>query len=203
MFTIDLLKGKNIPARTQPQTIAVGALIAAVPVIAAIIMMYWFSLMGTEVAVAKERIDWLDGRIRKLAGPAAERQRIFKETADVKAIQQEAASCLPQFNQWFDIVNDIVIAMPDSIVLNKLQVVKQSAKKEVPKENGPGTVETTVNVPTMHLSLSVFGASNSDLVVKDFRDKLLAAPSLAGRLENVRVTTEQDSYQLFLDFKVN
>ncbi len=202
MFTIDLLKGKNVPARAQPQTIAVGALIAAVPVIAAIIMVYSFFLMGTEAAVAKQRISWLDGRIDELAGPATERQRVLKETAEVKTIQKEAASCLSDFIQWFDIVNDVVLAMPDSMVLNKLQVIKQSTKKEVPKEDGDGTVETTVNVPTMHLSLSVSGASNSDLVVKDFRDKLLVAPSLKGRLDNIRVTTEQASYELFLDFKV-
>jgi Tfp pilus assembly protein PilN len=202
MFTVDLLKGKNVPARTQPQTIAVGAIIAAVPVIAAIVMIYSFFLMGTEAAVAQQRINWFDSRIARLSGPAAERKRILRETADVEAIQQEAASCLPDFIQWFDVVNDIVAAMPDSMVLNKLQVTKVSKKKSVPKEDNSGTVETTVNVPVMHLSLAGSVGSNYDLVVKDFRDKLLAALSLKDRLENIRVATEQDSYELFLDFKV-
>ena len=203
MFTVDLLKGKNIPARTQPQTIVVGALIAAVPVIAAIIMVSSFVLMGTEMAIARQRIGRYDSEIEKLHAPLTERKRIEAEIKALADIQREAASCLPQFTQWFDIVNDIVVAMPDSMVLNELQVTVESDKKQVPKKDGSGTVETSFRVPKLHLSLSGFGDSNYDLVVKDFRDKLLAAGSLKNRLENIRVATEPGSYELFLDFKVH
>ena len=202
MFTIDLLKGKNIPARTQPQTIVVGVIIAAVPVIAAIIMVSSFTLMGTEIAIARQSIDRYNSNIEKLFGPLTERKKIENEIQTLADIQREAASCLPEFTQWFDIVNDIVIAMPESMVLNKLQVTEVSDKKPVAKKDGSGTVEATVTVPKLHLSLSGFGGSNYDLVVKDFRDKLLAADSLKDRLENIRVATESDSYELFLDFKV-
>ena len=135
MFTIDLLKGKNVPARSQPQSIAVGAVICAVPVIAALAMVSTYITMGAEIEVAQQQIIGYDAKIAQLSEAVEQREQIEEEKETIAIIEREVVSCLPAFTQWFDVVNDMVLNMPDSMILNKMQVTRVSKKKKVPKKS--------------------------------------------------------------------
>ena len=56
MFTIDLLKGKGVPAKTRPRNIAVGAAVVAVPVIIAIAMFSLYLRNKVVISIQKDAV---------------------------------------------------------------------------------------------------------------------------------------------------
>ena len=155
MFTIDLLKGQGVPAKSKPEGIAVAAVTLAVPVVVAILVLGLYVSNSVAISIQKQEISNYEAKINEFSG-ALELQKLFeKEKVSIGNCLSEVSSSIGRHIQWSPVLLALVESMPDSMVLTKLEVKERPIKREVPKEDDTqAKPDTTVIVRTLRISLS-------------------------------------------------
>jgi Tfp pilus assembly protein PilN len=210
MFTIDLLKGQGIPAKSRPEGIAIAAATLAVPVIIAIVMFGLYLRNKIIISVQKQAIANYETKIGGLSD-AVELQKSFEnEKNAISGCLSEASTSLGRHTQWSPVLATLVKNMPDSVVMTELEVKQSSVKRKVPKKDDPEKM-IDISVPVRTLRIKVCGSPQSDCdkAVRDFRERLRSSTLLGPKLENIRVSQrlgtlesrEVVSYQIECIFK--
>ena len=189
MFTIDLLKGQGIPAKSRPEGIAIAAATLAVPVIIAIVMFGLYLRNKIIISIKKQAIVNYETRIDELSD-AVELQKSFEyEKNAISSCLSEVLTSIGGHTQWSPVLATLVKNMPDSVVLTDLEVKQGSVKRKVPKKDDP-TKMIDISVPVRTLQIKVCGSPQSDCdkAVRDFRERLRSSTLLGPKLENIRVS---------------
>ncbi len=189
MFTIDLLKGQGLPAKSRPEGIAIAATTLAVPVIIAIVMFGFYLRNKIIISIQKQEIVNYETKIVELSD-AVELQKSFEnEKNAVSSCLSEVSTFISRHTQWSPVLTTLVKNMPDSVVLTELNVKQSSVKRKVPKKDDPKKM-IDISIPVRTLQMNVCGSpqSNCDKAVRDFRDRLRSSAFLGPKLENIRVS---------------
>lgn len=196
MFTIDLLKGEGIPIKSGPEGIAVAVITFAVPVIIAILMFGSYMSSSADLSIQKQEIIRHERKIRELSD-AVEMQKSFeKEKTIITSCLSEVASSIGRHTQWSPVLATLARNMPDSIVLNRLEVRKKSVKRSVPKKDDPEKmVDISVPVTTLRMNVSGDPRYDCDRAVRNFRNRLRLSTVLGPKLEHIRVSQESDTIE--------
>ena len=196
MFTIDLLKGQGLPAKSRPEGIAIAATTLAVPVIIAIVMFGLYLRNKIIISIQKQEIANYETRIGELS-EAVELQKSFEnEKNAIGSCLSEVSTSIGGHPQWSPVLATLVKNMPDSVVLTDLEVKQGSVKRKVPKKNDPKKM-IDIFVPVRTLRINVCGSPQSDCdkAVRDFRERLRSSTLLGPKLENIRVSQRLGTLQ--------
>jgi len=188
MFTIDLLKGQGIPARSRPEGIIATAVTVVFPVVIAITMLGIY-LSNRVVINIQERE--LAGYEKKIAG-LSEAMRAHKSYEQQKGtIRQRISEAIETHEQWSDILVTVVENMPDSLVLERMAVESRTTKVKVQdKKNPKKKSDKSVSIRTLYMTLGGAAGEASDREVQAFRDKLRVSSVLGPKLEDVPVSQQ-------------
>jgi len=191
MFTIDLLKGQGIPKKSRPEGMAVAAITIAVPVIAAIAMFSCYLRNAIIISVKRQAIAGYEAKSSKLSDAVKMHKSLQQDKNLYINCLAEVKSSLVNHTQWSDILTTVVENLPDAVVLTKLEVTQQHAKKKIPKKDEPKkTTDISVPIKTLKINLAANRESNCDQAVRDFRNRLLSSQSMqsaSGGLASVNV----------------
>jgi Tfp pilus assembly protein PilN len=210
MFTIDLLKGRGVPAKSRPRNIAVAVVAVVVPVIIAIAMLGFFLHNRIIISIKKNTIGNYETRISGLSD-AIEMQKSFeKEKSIYSNCLSEVSSSLDRHTQWSPVLVTLVENMPDSVMLTALDVKQRSTRMKVRQKDDPAKM-IDVFVPVRTLQMKVVGRpkTNCDEAIRDFSELLRSSSLLGPKLENIRISQglgkikdqEVVSYQIDCIFK--
>lgn len=192
MFTIDLLNGQGIPQKTKPAGMAVAAITVAVPLIAAIAMFTCYLRNATVMSIKKQAIAGYQGKLDKFSDAVKLHKSLQQEKILYTNCLSEVKSSLVNHAQWSGILTTVVENLPDGVVLTKLAVTQQHAKRKVPAKDDPKkTVDITVPVKSLKMSLAANPGSNCDEAVRDFRNRLFNLPALqpaTGGIKSINVS---------------
>ena len=189
MFTIDLLKGEAVPAKSRPGGIAIVGATFAAPIIIAMVMFSFYLSNIIDMSVQKQEVVRYEKKIDKLSD-ALKMQRSFeKEKSVYSSCLTEVSSSIGGHTQWSPVLRTLVENMPGSVVLTALEVKQRSIKMKVPHKDDPKKM-TNISVPVRTLCISVCGSpqSNCDEAVRDFGDSLRSSALLGPKLEDIRVS---------------
>ncbi len=189
MFTIDLLKGEGVPAKSSPEGIAVVAVTFVVPIIIAMVMVSFYLSNIINISVQKQEVVRYKKKIDGLSDVVEMQKSFEEEKRAINSCLTEALSSITRHAQWSPVLMTLVENMPDSVVLTKLEVKQRSVKREVPRKDDPKKT-TFISVPVRTLQVSVYGSphSNCDKAVRDFGDRLRSSDLLGPKLEDIRVS---------------
>jgi hypothetical protein len=212
MFTIDLLKGQGIPIKSGPERLLFAAATAAGPGIAVIILLGMYLSSAAAISVHRQGIVGYDEKIARpeLVEALAGQKRFEQNKSLIQGCLQEVSTVIGRHAQWSPVLQTVVEYMPDSVVLTKLEVKQESVKQRCPKNDDPEqTVEVSIPVRKLQMSVSSNTKLGCDQAVRDFRDRLLLSPVLGPKLENIKVEQSDDkldgrqvvSYQINCLFK--
>jgi hypothetical protein len=189
MFTIDLLRGQGIPRKTKPAGMAVAAVTVAVPFIAATAVLTCYLCNATIISIRKQAIVGYQAKLDKLSDAV----RLHKSLAQEKNLYinclSEVKSSIVNHTQWSGILAAVVENLPDAVILTKLEVTQQHAKKKVPSKDDPKkTVDVSVPIKTLKINVAANPGSNCEEVVREFRNRLLDSPSLQQIFNSINVS---------------
>jgi len=210
MFTIDLLKGRGIPAKTHPRNIAVAAVTVVVPVIITIAMFGFFLHNRIIISIKKNTIGNYETRISGFSD-AIKLQKSFEEEKSIYSnCLSEVSSSFARHTQWSPVLVTLVKNMPDSVMLTALDVKQSSTKIKVPQKDDPKKM-IDASVPLRTLQMTVVGRpkTNCDEAIRDFSERLRSSSLLGPKLDNIRTSQgvrklkdeEVVSYQIDCIFK--
>ena len=210
MFTIDLLKGRGVPAKSRPRNIAVVAVAVVVPVIIAIAMFGFFLHNRIIISIKKNTIGNYETRISGLSD-AIEIQKSFEEEKSVYSnCLSEVLSSLDRHTQWSPVLVTLVENMPDSVMLTALDVKQRSTRMKVRQKDDPAKmIDVFVPVRTLQMKVAGRPQTNCDEAIRDFSELLRSSSLLGPKLENIRISQglgkikdqEVVSYQIDCIFK--
>jgi Tfp pilus assembly protein PilN len=198
MFTIDLLKGKGVPAKTGPEGVAIVVAAFAVPLIIALVMLGGFLRSRIVISIQTGAIANYDAKIIQLADAVQLQKSFENEKNIVNCSLAEVASNIGGHIQWSPVLVALVENMPGPVFLTQLDVKQNNVKVKMPQKDDPKkTIET--QVPAKTLQMSLFGSSQAgcDKEVRDFRDRLRAAIPVASKqqLEDIKVAQQVGKFE--------
>lgn len=210
MFTIDLLKGKGIPAKSRPRNIAVAVVAVVVPVIILITMLGYFLHNRIIISIKQNTIANYETKISGLSDAIKQQKSFEEEKSTYSNCLSEVSSSLDGHTQWSPVLVTLVKNMPESVILTALDVKQRSTKIKVPQKNDPAKmIDTSVPVRILQMTVAGKPESNCDDAIRDFSEILRSSSLLGPRLENIRISQalsklkDEDvvSYQIDCIFK--
>lgn len=198
MFTIDLLRGKGVPAKIGPQGVAVAVVALAVPLIIALVMLGGFLRNRIVISIQTAEIANYDAKINQLADAVQLQKSFEKEKNTVNSSLAEVTSNIGEHIQWSPVLVTLVENMPGPVFLTKLDVKENSVKVKMPQKDDPKkTIETQVPAKTLQMSLLGSSPAGCDKEIRDFRDKLRVAIPTASRqqLEDIKVAQQVGKFE--------
>ncbi|MCJ7674331.1 MAG: hypothetical protein MUO33_04165 [Sedimentisphaerales bacterium] len=210
MFTIDLLKGQGVPRKSRPVGMVAAVVAVAVPVIAAAAVFSCYLRNAIAISIKKQAVAGYEAKIDKLSDAVKTHRSLESVKGGYTNCLSEVKSSLVNYTQWSDVLAAVVQNLPDAVVLTKLEVIQQHAKKKVPSKDDPKkTIDISVPVKTLKINVAGSPESNCDEAVREFRNRLLRSQSLQQSLAGINVSAtsgtlwEQEviSYEIDCNFK--
>lgn len=196
MFTIDLLKGQGIPARSRPENVAVMAVTLAVPAIIAIIMLGYYMHSSIVTSVQKKEIASYETMTNKLSESAALQKAFKTEKETVKGCLSEVATTINKYTQWTPILVEMVKSMPDSILLTGVNVTEETVQKKILLKGNPGQMtDSVVPIKTLQINVSENPGLDYGRSIRDFEDRLRSSPVFGPRLDNINVSQDVETFK--------
>jgi len=148
------------------------------------------------VSMKEQETARYQAEIDKLSDAVELQESLEKEKTAYGVHLLEVKSSINRYIQWSPVLVTLVENMPNSVMLNGLEVKQHSIRKKVPKKDKPQEM-IDKNVPVRILRMSVSGSPqyNCDKAVRDFRDSLLSSAFLGPRLENIGVSQESGTLE--------
>ena len=196
MFTIDLLKGEGIPAKSRPENIAIAAATFVVPIIVAIVMFGYYLHTKIVISIQRQGIINYETKISGLS-EAVELQKSFESEKNIiNSSLSEVKSSIGRHIQWSPVLETVIRNMPDAVVLTQLSIKEHSVKRKVPAKKDPKkTIDVSVPVKTLRMNISGSPYSNCDRAIRDFRTDLRFSPQLRPMLDDIRVSQGFDTFE--------
>ena len=190
MFSIDLLKGQGIPIKSRPGGTAIMTVSIIVPFIIAILM-FGNYIRGRIILTTQKRL-WtnVEERITSLSSRTTFQETTQSGTDSINESLVEISDIAEQYMQWSPFLQILAQNMPQSLVLEELDVDSRSMLKEVPYKNDP-LKKINIFVPEriLHIALCSRITDNSDKDVLDFLQQLRASTVLSGQIDNIRLVS--------------
>jgi len=194
MFTIDLLNGQAVPLKSRPGSLIIIVISAAIPVAIAMGMLSFYHRTSIAASAKEKEITKIQAGIEKLSG-AVELQKVL-ETKKIAygSCLSEVKSSIKRHTQWSPVLTTLMDNMPETVVLNSLEVEHDTVKKKVPKEDNPKKmVEIDVLVRVLRLTVTGGQQSDNDEAVREFRDRIMASAFLGPKIEKIGVSQKSET----------
>jgi Tfp pilus assembly protein PilN len=196
MFAIDLLKGQGRPARTKPQGVAIFVATFAVPMLVAILIAGYYYRNKVTISIHKQNIANYVTQTERLADALKLKEAWEKDKSAINGCLTEVAGSIGRHTQWSPVLVAIVQNLPESVVMNSLEVRQSSIKRKTAvkagseKDKKDKQADTSVAVRTLKLRVSGNPSYDCDREVKAFRDRLRASNVLGPKLEDVVIASQ-------------
>ncbi|MBN1795554.1 MAG: hypothetical protein JW804_02675 [Sedimentisphaerales bacterium] len=192
-YTIDLLKGQGIPAKSRPEGIVAMVITAAVPFVIALSMIGIYLSAKVIIGIHKSEIANYERKIEEFSDRMITYKNKCQQKAELQRYLSETSEVIDKHNQWSVILVTIVENMPDSLVLNRLSVNENKVRVTVPDKKNPDKKKQLM-VPSRTLSMILQGSSSAetDRAVKEFRKRLQLSSVLGPKVEDIPVSQKVD-----------
>ena len=194
MFAIDLLKGQGRPARTKPQGVAIFVATFAVPMLVAILIVGYYYRNKVVISIRKQNIAGYVTQTERLADALKLRGAWEKDKSAISGCLADVANSIGRHTQWSPVLVAIVQNLPDSVVMNSLEVrqslIKQKPVVKAGMEKDNKQADASVTVRTLKLRVSGNPSYDCDREVKAFRERLRASDVLGPKLEDVVIASQ-------------
>ena len=194
MFTIDLLKGQGIAAKSKIEHIIVASLTISVLVIVVIVMLSFYLSNGIAMAMDKQQAANYEEKMAKFSKSVKIQESFESEKEAIRYSLSEVSSSIDRFTQWSPVIMTMVENMPDSMILTKLELKPRKVKRLIPRKDNSGNM-VSVGVLINILNVSICGSprTNYDKEVRAFSGRLSSSELLKeSRLEEIRVSQKVD-----------
>jgi hypothetical protein len=193
MYKIDLLNGRGIPLKSRPGGLAIIAVTAAVPAILAISLTGFYLQNKIILSIKESELDKWEQRIDGLSDAIEFQKTLEKEQLVYRQCLSEVNSAIGRHTQWSEVLITIVENLPDSVVLNGIDIDLSFNKKKIPKKGEPEEmIEIDVPARTLRMRVSGNSQSNSDEAIKDFQARLRASEYLGPKIKNIICSQQSD-----------
>jgi len=187
MFTIDLLKGQGVVKRSGSGGVIVAVAGLAPPVIASLLLLTTYITNNIGVTVLTQQRDFYQKKVESSPIAMSTKTTFEQKEKVINARLSEIASCIGRHTQWSPILVGLVEHMPDSMLLNRLEVLEDFVSVETAGKDDPNT-KVIINVPkrTLRITVNTPADSEGDRAIGKFEYDLRVSDPMNLRFSAVR-----------------
>jgi len=210
VFTIDLLKKQGIPIKNMPGGMVLLATAFFVPAILTIIMIGNYVYSSMIFSTQKRMLKEYEDKIAQFSARLEIKQSLGEEADSIILSLRETADYIDHEMQWSPILIFLAKNIPESLTLEKLNVMTGLVTKMIPKRYDPER-KVSISLPKRTLSITLSGTeqAGSDQAVHKLQQVLRASTILAPKIEDVRIVSQKAGedndvifYELHCIFKI-
>lgn len=131
MFKIDFLKNQGLPAKNRSLEIGIFAGIAAVSLLVFLLLCTQYFHNTTDLSAKKKALTLHEKILDEINGEGSLKSDIKKKLATYESCNLEIANSIGRYVQWTPVLREFVSALPESMLLNELSVIRTIEKKKV------------------------------------------------------------------------
>ena len=191
MHTIDLLRGKGVPARTTLGRVALVMVAVAIPLLIGAGMLDRYLRNETVISIQRQAIATEQAAIDELSNAIKSKESLDEKRDLAMTTLSEVSSCIGRYIQWSPVLVTLAENMPAEVILTTLTASRKQVTIKVSEKKDPGKA-VSVSVPKRALVLNISGnpLGNYDKAIKEFRDHLESSPLLGPKLEDIVVSQQ-------------
>jgi len=191
MFTVDLLNGSGLPAKSSPKCIALAAGTFTVPVAAGLFLLGLYLSNSVMTSIQKHSLSRYESRIDRISAAVEAHRSLQGRKKTINGCLGDLPAAVNRFTQWSPILVAVVKEMPRQVALTELKIQKRSVKVDVPARDDPArSVQINVPARTMQLCVVNAGGSAAEDAVRDYMDQLRSSGSLGAKVTDMRVSQD-------------
>lgn len=174
MFTIDLLKGRNLPEKGGWREMAIAYAAMSILIVCAIVVSRGYFTNKKTMIEQEQIVNAYELRLKEMQGDKALADSIVSDSRSIRASLVDVGSALRRQVQWSDMLLAINDSLVDSLNINKLDVTVRKVQRAVPQKGDPNK-KINISVPARTLVVSLFShvGGNGDEAIRKFQKKLL------------------------------
>jgi hypothetical protein len=183
MFTIDLLKGQNIPSRHGPKVIAFLLSAFILPFVLIIILLCSYFSGHAEMQINRNALANCEKKIAEFSDIQKQLESIASQSQYMNACLSEVSVGVVDHMQWSQTLAAIAQNLPNGVTINKLQVNREKVKDQTSKKDFYKYI----------LQIGVNGSPNQSVndSIQLFINQLGSCPLLKSKVENIQLASQQ------------
>jgi hypothetical protein len=191
MFSIDLLKGKGLPQKTNLKRAALKAAVLLVPVLAVTAFAVSYEHDRVRLQSQKAALQSHQQEIERYADDVAEYNRMEGQIRALTKCLNEISTSLTYRIQISDMLVDMIGALPESIFMYEMKLDRNSVIEKLQSEGAAEPKQRLIVRRKLNLVVCGYDAQRSDPAVQDYIDRLKQAPRLRAVMEQIKPTARQ------------
>ena len=186
MFRLDLLGGRGVPIKTKPGGVYLIAISFIVPVTLTAVVLGNYLHDRILVTTYRDDLRRENDRIEDLTPEMHQRQLLEQRKSKLNACREELADVIHWNVQWSPVLQALAEHIPESVILDKLEVTRSQEYQKVPRRYMP---EKTIRimVPKRELVIKFHADARQDNrdLVPNLIYQLRYSPFLIDKFENI------------------
>ena len=137
MFTIDFLKTKGRPKKSHPFQVAGVAVGVILPAVLVGLMALWYFGNGVSLRSKRQSAERISSMAAESSADEGLSEQVNKRMLVYKDCTGEVAESIGRYVQWTPVLREFIETMPNSMVLNQLDVLRTMDKVKIPSLKDP------------------------------------------------------------------
>jgi len=178
MFSIDLLKGKGLPEKTDLKRLALKALPILIPMLA--VAAFGSAYQHDRVALQQQRqtLQSNQQQLEEYAGDVAEYNTVNSRINNMKKCLKDISKAMNYRVQVSEVLVGLVQSLPENIFINEMNLVRSSVQEKVQLPDSGEVKQRLVVRRKLKLVLCGYDADQSDAAVQEYVNALKQSPLL-------------------------
>lgn len=172
MFSIDLLKGKELPEKIDLKKSVFKAVPILIPLLAVTLLGAAYQRDGAVLRDRQQALKENQTELKQYADDVAERNRINAQIAGKKKCLNGISTALSYRIQVSDVLTELVQALPDGIFVYEINMDRNSAKQKVQDSETDSVKQRLVVRRNLELVLCGYDTNKSDQILQDYINRL-------------------------------
>lgn len=201
LYTIDFLKGEGLPAKSRPGHIVRSSLPFLALLIGALVLAGSYISNGvvleqlqTKLASYTEEGEW--GEITRFLQENQQQQK------SLQGILTEVTQSVSYHRQWTGILVGVIEVLPEELLLNCLEVQRQSMReKETDADGKP--VDVIWYQYTLKIGTESSQGLEANAVIQEFVRTLRASDFLVSAIDEISVVSRQNDNNNHMQYQID
>ncbi len=192
MFTIDLLKGKGVPIRSNPGTAALKVIPFLLPLILGLYWVGTFQYNNTVMASERAGMEKMQEKIKEYSTDIQQVRQWISATEQTRKNLAEVSRGLGRHLQWSETLRAVAECMPESIALKEISLSRSSAKKRMADPKNPSKQISRTIIKRI-LTIRVYGKPSweTDEAVQQYLQQLHQSPAFMRIMQDIKAVSRQ------------
>jgi hypothetical protein len=191
MYQIDMLKGRQLPGNSLLGVLFTG-ITFVIPIALAFVISIEYFDGRAYISAYDDKLSDYEFQLREMDEAKVRVDTVVLENQKISASLADVGEVLLRHTQWTDILVAISDNLPDSLRVNKLNVMRRTMTKTVDQRYGPKKkINISVPARTLVVSLYSVGGDGDDVAVRKLQKSLVEAKAFSDRVKDVVISLRE------------